>query len=206
MTCPITGLPCNKHKSFQITEISKNEEAITFSLCQDCIADYLNGNKGIDKNKKVASELAGKLANLINDIVAKSPIKPCPGCGATLEDISKVQQVGCAKCYDHFDGVLGGVIKRVQAQPLKHVGKIPKNWKKPFSMSGTEFFIRQKAKMEQAVKTENYELAARIRDILHAFGVLQKRLKESVNKKDKKQTELLTNEIHEFMSKAMHEE
>ena len=42
--CPLSGKPCNKAKNFNITEVVNNDSQ-SFSLCQDCAAQYMSGQK-----------------------------------------------------------------------------------------------------------------------------------------------------------------
>lgn len=81
--------------------------------------------------------------------------KQCPTCGSTIHDISITNRLGCADCYEFFKTELKPVIAKMQ-NTLKHVGKSPK--KKNFNVNDLE------VRLSDAVKKENYEEAAIIRD------------------------------------------
>lgn len=90
-------------------------------------------------------------------------VKPvqCEHCGFTDVQFSNIGKLGCPKCYEAFENKLDSVLRRVHGNS-RHTGKIPKR-------SGGTLGIRKeieelKQKLQEAVKREEYELAATIRD------------------------------------------
>ena len=99
---------------------------------------------------------------------SKLPIEDaCPKCGCTLKEIIKTERLGCEGCYTHFKNPLRGVIRSVQGNALKHVGKVPKKWKERQDAKHT--VEKLESKLHDAIKEEDYEKASQIRDILKDF-------------------------------------
>jgi protein arginine kinase activator len=208
MTCPVTGLPCNKFKEFRITEINDGK-VVTLDLCRECMPLYLKGHK-VSKEGKVKIEAAvsdfvqaiGNLLGILAKPTDPTAGNPCPKCGATLQEISSKQKIGCAVCYDHFSAQLGIVVARCQGG-TKHVGKVPKKWaeKNPPIVAPMEYIAKQKEKLDAAIKSEDYEQAATIRDKLVAVEALRDRLDAAVKDQDFEQASLLRSEIGKFTSR-----
>ena len=107
--------------------------------------------------------------NLSDSFVAQAPSTSgaaesggvCSQCGFTLAKFQQTGRLGCSRCYLTFsDEILSrlGPMHR----GLRHFGKHPKDFEgDAFS---ERLLIECKERLDQAVKAENYEEAARIRD------------------------------------------
>jgi protein arginine kinase activator len=97
----------------------------------------------------------------------------CPGCGKTYHDFVKAGRLGCGVCYTQFEKEIEPVVRKIAANP-EHVGKVPKR------RSGSLLTWREieglRRGLDEAVRTENYEEAARLRDQIRE---LEKRHQES---------------------------
>lgn len=93
--------------------------------------------------------------------------KKCDLCGSTMEDISERGRVGCARCYSVFHDELMPTIFRIHGR-AKHVGrglsKAPTDTAKEAAASSASPIDEKKEELAKAVSTENYELAAKLRD------------------------------------------
>jgi protein arginine kinase activator len=94
------------------------------------------------------------------------PAKGCSNCGMTYESFRKTGKFGCSHCIDSFKGRLTPVIKSIQGYD-RHTGKIPKR-------AGGDYKLqidiqRLKSELRAAVDREEYELAAELRDKIHAL-------------------------------------
>lgn len=83
----------------------------------------------------------------------------CPLCGRTYSDFRKTGKLGCGECYNTFRSPLSVTLKQIHQNPI-HKGKIPKSF---------DATVRKKRELEnlkkqlsEAVKTEDYELAAKL--------------------------------------------
>lgn len=145
MSCPITGKPCFKHKSYSVTE-KKGDEHQSYSVCEDCV--HMNSSLSFDDEHG-----------------------PCLSCGETLESIVRSSRIGCAKCYEHFGEPLSHMIAAVQLAPGskdKHVGSVPYSYKRSVaeSITAIKFATELSQKMRTAQKEERYERASDLNRIL----------------------------------------
>jgi protein arginine kinase activator len=87
----------------------------------------------------------------------------CKNCGCTLELLKKTGYLGCAQCYKHLQEKLLPLIKDMQ-KSLKHVGKRPRG----FTSESPSISQREvlEERLRQAIETENFEEAVKIRDQL----------------------------------------
>ena len=93
----------------------------------------------------------------------------CPGCGTTWDKIRHDGRAGCAACYLEFREQLSGVMARVQRGEL-HTGKTPRSIEKRQhrlqhlrKRRDNQLAVLQ-ARLQNAVASEKYEEAARLRD------------------------------------------
>ena len=93
----------------------------------------------------------------------------CSHCGLTYEEFRKTGLFGCSHCYEAFADRLDQVFRRVQGG-TRHVGH-----KLSAPAGHAEQQLQQqrladlRTRQQQAVKEENYELAAKLRDEIKAI-------------------------------------
>lgn len=87
----------------------------------------------------------------------------CNTCGATFSDIVSGGMVGCPQCYNVFYAKLAPTVKKAHGR-TRHYGKIPLS-SAPRLNSQTRIETLKK-RMKTAVETENFELAAKLRDTI----------------------------------------
>lgn len=96
----------------------------------------------------------------------------CPSCKTTYEDFVKNSRFGCPDCYSVFDLLISDKMKQLQGSE-SHQGKRPRyhmeeeqteHLGEPEEMSAKEQMDILDAKLKEAVRKEEYELAARYRD------------------------------------------
>ncbi|GHV18050.1 hypothetical protein FACS189425_05730 [Clostridia bacterium] len=90
----------------------------------------------------------------------------CPLCGTTARAIRETGRLGCSRCYEHFE--FGDYLQKLSGQTA-HRGKIP-------ASAGAEVRAKRRAseikdEMAAAVKEQNFERAAVLRDELKALEV-----------------------------------
>lgn len=88
----------------------------------------------------------------------------CPTCGSSLDEVSDTGMMGCADCYDAFRDYLRKLLPRISGNKV-HTGK------KPHTSEGekSEDLSSLKARLAEAVKTENFEEATVLRDKIRAL-------------------------------------
>ena len=126
------------------------------NLCGACSQE-----KGVEDPKSFA--LADLLLGLgaAEEIEKGAPSQKCPVCGFTQSDFKKTGRLGCSVCYVTFAEGLGSLLKAMQ-KGTEHVGKLPQRASREIELGD-----RMKAlnsDLEKAVKEENYETAASLRD------------------------------------------
>jgi protein arginine kinase activator len=157
--CPVTGLPCSHTKCIHITDVGPNytlEKA--FDLCVICASQSLHKNPQPPQLSEVVKEFLNFFSFLIKGTVSE-PVKPiakppCPSCGYTIMDIIQTSKLGCVICYQHFKEEITPVLHQFHKN-IKHTGKVPKTTLNLHELEG---------KLQNAIKTEDYEKAAQIRD------------------------------------------
>lgn len=104
----------------------------------------------------------------------------CPTCGSTYEEFVKDSRFGCADCYGVFDLLISDSIKQLQGSD-NHTGKVPLHQDLEKSaetadqiasgeVHSVEMEIRiLDAKLQDALKKEEYDMAARYRDQIKAL-------------------------------------
>ena len=234
MKCPHTGQPCNKTKLFHVTEVL-DKKTISFDLCEDCIGSFSGkeeklppkaaapSSPELDKKEpapadvlKTMMEFLGFVLNPpgiknspkaseIPPAVAEELKRACPNCGSTLEEIAKTTKLGCPQCYEEFGEPLSQIIQQAHGA-IKHVGKVPKNWKKRQEEKEKEkdtnpikYLAEQNKGLNAAIKEERYEDASRFRDKLTVLEGLRKRLEKNINDEDLEQADLIREEIKRFI-------
>lgn len=85
----------------------------------------------------------------------------CTVCGNTYEDFKKTGRLGCAGCYNTFRDRLLPLVRKIHGYNL-HKGKVPK--KAGVNLRIERQIERLREQLNEAVKREAYEEAARLRD------------------------------------------
>ena len=87
--------------------------------------------------------------------------KKCPDCGTSYHEIASSGKVGCAKCYDTFADELARSIQSIHGT-TSHTGAVPARQRA--KKERTEYIKSMKRDLQEAVRREDYETAARLRD------------------------------------------
>jgi protein arginine kinase activator len=85
----------------------------------------------------------------------------CPRCGFTQADFKKSGRLGCPECYKMFADGLAGLLKTMH-KGTRHTGKAPEALRATRENDGLLKTLQ--AKLARAIKDENYEQAAQVRD------------------------------------------
>jgi len=85
----------------------------------------------------------------------------CPKCHMRRTDFKKSGRLGCPACYDSFSEELQPLIKAMHRRD-QHTGKVPESEGERMRM--TQARIHLQKRLDAAVRAEDYEQAARLRD------------------------------------------
>lgn len=150
-----------KEATIHLTEINDGIRS-EMHLCEQCAQE-----EGI----AVKSQLS--INELLSGLLATQPSgdemfgdaeqeQACPHCGFTLAQFTKEAVLGCPNDYEVFEKSLLPLIERAHDGKTVHRGKVPsktpKDTKKQIKLAS----LRQQ--LEAAVQSEDYELAAELRD------------------------------------------
>ncbi len=138
-------------------------KVVSYNLCQDCAGRMgVKGSKSgggqqsmcaPEAKQEVLSELAGEQA---------AGAGLCEFCHSTLDDIKNSGRLGCGQCYFTFQEQVDELLQRIQGSSF-HVGK--RSSQPEGEMYNHQVLVRElKKKLNKAVRKENYEKAAELRD------------------------------------------
>jgi protein arginine kinase activator len=85
----------------------------------------------------------------------------CPRCGFTQADFKKSGRLGCPECYVTFAEGLRGLLKTMH-KGTRHTGKAPEVLRA--TRENADKLKTLQSKLAKAIKDENYEQAALVRD------------------------------------------
>ncbi len=174
---------CGKPASVFLTQIA-NGKLKDVALCKECAREngFFDPRRLVLAGQFLPKELSGQVEELIRHLLNGDEIEDgspdndggdetekterrrkrrggiCPNCGYTWAKFRETHQLGCPKCYEQFEERLHRVFP-------------PPDWNEEEADETVEV-NEQKMKehlrksLEQAVKKENYEEAARLRDCI----------------------------------------
>jgi protein arginine kinase activator len=154
MASPLKCDLCSKPATVHLTQIVNNK-VHKVDLCEACA-----------QAKGVTDPSGFSLA----DLLLKASLSPeaavaeglrCEHCGFTQGDFKKHGRFGCPHCYETFKGMIEPMLDNMH-KGTTHTGKIPH--KALDRQSITERLSKLEGSLDQAIKSERYEDAARYRD------------------------------------------
>ena len=154
MKCEI----CGARKAVIHIQQVIGKERVDLHLCEECALERGISGEGEHVELSISGMLNGLLD--IGDLKDRKNTV-CPQCGSTWESIQKREKLGCAECYGTFSREIRFLLDKMGAQST-HKGKLPKslNTYKRYLVD----VVKLKDGLREALKKEDYEKAARIRD------------------------------------------
>ena len=156
---------CNKNEANTHIKQIINGEMTETHLCSDC-ANHLGYN---DMFSDFDFNFNGIFGGLLGDMISPmllGNVKRCEKCGCSYNDIVRDGKVGCSECYRTFYDKLAPSIQRIHGK-LHHTGKtaiLTERAPEPVIQDNSVKIAALKNQMDEAVKTQNFEEAARLRD------------------------------------------
>ena len=143
------------------------EQVTTLHLCERCAAE-----KGVESPGGVAKTPLGSfLAAMGKDLPETEPVAQagdtCPRCGASLQDFRESGRLGCPECYRSFEVPLRELLRRLHGS-THHVGERYAE-REGAVPDGRQRASELREQLRLAVETENFELAAELRDRLRVM-------------------------------------
>lgn len=159
---------CEKNEATTHIKQIINGDMTESHLCADCAnhLGYTDMFSGFNLN---ISEFFGGLLGDMLPSLKPGNVKRCEKCGCSFDDIVREGKVGCAECYRTFYDKLQPSIQRIHGK-IKHTGKIGAGRTEEKKTETVEEKIEKlKVKMDEAVKVQDFESAAQIRDEIKAL-------------------------------------
>ncbi len=144
-----------------------NEQVTTLHLCERCAAEKgVESPSGVTKTP-LGSFLAAMGKNLPDAEPTPRSGETCGRCGGSLQDFRESGRLGCPECYRSFEVPIRDLLRRLHGS-THHVGERYAERGAPPPPTRVETAeLREQLKL--AVETENFELAAELRDRLRVL-------------------------------------
>lgn len=147
---------CGNSATVHLTQIVNNK-IHKVDLCEACAQ-----KKGVTDPEGFS--LADLLAKTNLSFEPSESQATCPQCGHKTADFRRTGRLGCAACFEVFESVLLPVLEDMHPG-TQHKGKVPKQ---ALRRQSSQLEISQlKDSLKQAIDTEAYEEAARLRDLIN---------------------------------------
>jgi protein arginine kinase activator len=144
-----------------------NEQVTTLHLCERCAAEKGVESPGSVVKSPLGSFLAAMGKNLPEVMPAPRAGDTCPRCGGSLQDFRESGRLGCPECYRAFEVPLRDLLRRLHGS-THHVGERYAD-RSDGSADGRATMAELREQLRLAVETENFELAAELRDRLRVL-------------------------------------
>jgi protein arginine kinase activator len=148
-----------------------NEQVTTLHLCERCAADKGVESPGSQPKTPLGTFLAAMGQELPNQVPAPRTGDNCARCGGSLQDFRESGRLGCPDCYRSFEVPLRDLLRRLHGS-TQHVGERYADAEKERALPAMQARPQAAELREQlrlAVETENFELAAELRDRLRVL-------------------------------------
>jgi len=131
-------------------------------LCPDCLLEVQKNPKGF--NFASTEPQIKKTQEDTENIVKKSKMKTlCSVCGTQINYIHEKNKVGCFTCYKSFGPEIESILEVIQGGS-SHIGKKLNYADDEERVRAQILLDTKKALIRQAIKSEDYESAAKLRD------------------------------------------
>ena len=137
-----------------------NGELKEYYLCSECAHKLGYTNIFADMQNDFSSLLGSFFGNVLP---ARTQATRCEFCGSTYAEIAKTGHVGCANCYSLFADQLYPSISRMHGN-TEHCGKHSKVAQSVAEEKKEDKLSEMKKELEMAIKEQNFERAAELRD------------------------------------------
>jgi protein arginine kinase activator len=162
-------MPCDQCRErdaiIQLTQIV-NDQVTTLHLCEKCAAE-----KGVDSPGAHAKTPLGTLIGAMGKSPEQAPAPRssdvCTRCGGTFQDFRETGRLGCPDCYRSFETPLRDLLRRLHGS-THHLGERYAE-REPAAAVVDHEQADLREQLRLAVETENFELAAELRDRLRVL-------------------------------------
>jgi protein arginine kinase activator len=147
-----------KPATVNFTQIINNQKTV-LHLCRSCAEKRgFTMHKGESAHGFGVENLVSKIANEYEE---ESNAVTCGRCGLKYIDFKHSGRLGCGHCYTAFGDRLDDLLRKIHGSDY-HIGKMPRKLEPEIAQSRQVESLRKE--MEMAIKREEFEKAAKIRD------------------------------------------
>jgi protein arginine kinase activator len=162
MTCD----QCREREAvIHLTQIV-NEQVTTLHLCEKCAAEKGVESPGSAVKTPLGTFLAAMGKGAEQQLPAARTGESCVRCGATFQDFRETGRLGCPDCYRAFETPLRDLLRRLHGS-THHLGE--RYAEREDRVAAVEQAADLREQLRLAVETENFELAAELRDRLRVM-------------------------------------
>jgi len=167
---------CGRNATHHAVEVHKGQK-VEKHLCDNCAAEAGEGVKGANTP---INELLSNFVKLHAGAEAEDESESgstgggrrgssrreltCEECGMRFDEFRETSLLGCPHCYKAFEGNLASLLERAHEGATHHVGKVPN--RAGAGEAKQVQLTRMRKRLDDAVASEDYELAAQLRDDL----------------------------------------
>jgi protein arginine kinase activator len=162
MTCD----QCREREAvIHLTQIV-NEQVTTLHLCEKCAAEKGVESPGSTVKTPLGTFLAAMGKGAEQQLPTARTGESCVRCGATFQDFRETGRLGCPDCYRAFESSLRDLLRRLHGS-THHLGE--RYTEREPQEAAEEQAADLREQLRLAVETENFELAAELRDRLRVM-------------------------------------
>ena len=158
MKCDVQN--CENEATVHLTEIRDGKKH-EMHLCERCAVE--KGLPGKSAPFSITDLLAGIASQAQQQ--AQRPRRgketACPVCTTTLSQFQSSGRFGCQECYTTFKEDVQGLVEKIH-DSSQHIGKVPRRVSPEVSLQKDIRHLQ--VELKQAIRREDYEKAANLRD------------------------------------------
>ena len=167
---------CKKNEATFYYHENVNGNEKTYRLCPECAAEMekkgelgtKNGLYGFDSFTSDTAWLDPfkSMNSLLSGLIGSGKQvteKRCPGCSMSFRELASGGMAGCPQCYTAFAKELSPTIAKLHGH-VTHRGRVPQRFREQQALKDRIASLEKER--EEAIRNENYERAAEIRDEL----------------------------------------
>ena len=150
---------CHTRKAtVHLTEIVGKEKH-EVHLCEQCAQQH-----GSATGMEIMGLISSAFGGATKSAAPEAAEQKCSACGLAYSEFRNRGRLGCPHCYDVFRTALEPLLEKIHGQG-RHVGKAP-GGPSTAGRAHERQLVALRRQLQAALKVENYELAAKLRDEL----------------------------------------
>ncbi|MFO0959016.1 MAG: UvrB/UvrC motif-containing protein [Isosphaeraceae bacterium] len=156
---------CGKLATYHITDIDHGKPH-EYHFCDMHAREHLASTTGPDEPETLSmGKLAKKLSGGGREPSATDK-QQCPSCQITFLEFRNTGRLGCPHDYEVFRDELMPLLENIHEE-TRHSGKAPR--RAPLNTQRHSALMKLRNDLKRAVASEDYEVAARLRDQIKAI-------------------------------------